>query len=69
MGLKNGPSRIDHVPNFRITFIETDHTEEARVIVDRWKGRNFDIQGDLNFSGWTAFINYLPKSLDDALQI
>ena len=66
MGLKNGPSRITHVPNFGVTFIEAGSDDEARVIVDQWKGRDYDIQDGPQFKGWTAFISYVPRSLDEA---
>ena len=66
MGLRNGPSKINHVPNFRVTFISAGLDNEARVIVDQWKGRDYDIQNGIQFKGWTGFVNYLPKSLDDA---
>ena len=32
------------------------------VIVDQWKSQDLKVMDD--YRGWTAFVNYLPKSLD-----
>ena len=63
MGLKDGPSQRCHVPNFRISVLRYSDQDQPVVIVDHWKEKNFTV--DKGFKGWTAFVSYIPKALDE----